>query len=138
MNAPGNGDPQQDPTTRDPQNPAEEREQAPETQTPSEVADEDGGQAAEATPTPETEAEDIHGDDTGDESDADPNDDPDAYEESTETTYERLPGGGHRVTRRTTRRRVTTMTEDIDEHVVEDLPADAYRAPSAAGRCMAD
>lgn len=59
--------------------------------------------------------------------------DDDEFEETTETTYERLPGGGHRVTRRTTRRRVTTTTEDIDEHIVEDLPADAYRAPAAAG-----
>lgn len=129
MDAPGNGDPQQDPTPHDQQDPAEKREQAPETQTPNEETDGDGGQAAEAAPTPESEVAGSH-DDAGVEADDDPNE---YEEESTETTYERLPGGGHRVTRRTTRRRVTTTTEDIDEHVVEDLPADAYRAPATPG-----
>ncbi|MEP7738891.1 hypothetical protein ABKW28_14650 [Nocardioides sp. 31GB23] len=50
-------------------------------------------------------------------------------EEST-TSYERLPGGGHRVIRRTVRRRVSTSVEDVDEYTIEDLPPDAYRAPA--------
>ena len=39
MSAPDNGDPQQDPTTPDPQDPTEEREQAPRTQIPNEETD---------------------------------------------------------------------------------------------------
>lgn len=61
-----------------------------------------------------------------------PDDDsgPGGWEEVSETAYEPLEGGGHRVTRRTVRRRVTV--EDISEEVTEDLPPHAYRAPRSA------
>lgn len=91
----------------------------------------DGSPAAEQSAEHDSGAASKEVDGDGDPT-HEPPDDRDDYEESTETTYERLPSGGHRVTRRTIRRRVTITTEDedVDEHVVEDLPVDAYRAPA--------
>jgi hypothetical protein len=47
----------------------------------------------------------------------------------TEEQYEPLPGGGHRVTRRTVHR--TRVVEDVEETVTEYLPPSAYVAPAA-------
>ena len=54
----------------------------------------------------------------------------DGWAEETRTEYEPLEGGGHRVTRRTIRRRVTV--EDVSEEIAEDLPPHAYRAPRSS------
>lgn len=49
------------------------------------------------------------------------------FEEHTETTYDEV-AGGHRVTRRTVRRR--EFTEHVDETITEDVPLQAYQAPA--------
>lgn len=47
----------------------------------------------------------------------------------TETVYESGPSG-HRITRRKVRRR--EMTEEVDETITEDIPFEAYQAPSSS------
>lgn len=94
--------------------------------------------------SPDSEAADPLGDDAGSSlsaqqlstqkgsaDEASPgHDDSEGWEESEETNYEALPGGGHRVTRRTVRRRVITRVEDVEEEITEDLPPHVYRAPA--------
>ncbi|MBD8607562.1 hypothetical protein IFT73_11895 [Aeromicrobium sp. CFBP 8757] len=49
------------------------------------------------------------------------------------STFEELPGGGYRITRRTVTTRRTVVDDRIEEDVEELLPASAYRAPSVPG-----
>ena len=67
---------------------------------------------------------------------------PDAIEEegvpaagttTSTATFEELPGGGYRITRRTVTTRRTVVDDRVEEDVEELLPASAYRAPSVPG-----
>lgn len=58
---------------------------------------------------------------------------PTAGTTTSSSTFEELPGGGYRVTRRTVTTRRTVVDDRIEEDVEELLPASAYRAPSVLG-----
>ncbi|KAA1378167.1 MULTISPECIES: hypothetical protein [Aeromicrobium] len=58
---------------------------------------------------------------------------PGAEKTTSTSTFEELPDGGYRITRRTVTTRRTVVDDRIEEDVEELLPASAYRAPSVPG-----
>ena len=97
------------------------------------VHDGDGGTLSSDEPdsprtSDEPEAPEAHPSDAAEETNV-----PGAATTTSTSTFEELPGGGYRMTRRTVTTRRTVVDDRVEEDVEELLPASAYRAPSVPG-----
>jgi hypothetical protein len=94
------------------------------------VPDRDGGTLSATEPDASTPPNDP---DADDDAVPDETNKPTVGSTTSTSTFEELPGGGYRVTRRTVTTRRTVVDDRIEEDVEELLPGSAYRAPSVPG-----